>query len=382
MATKLTQSVVDKIRHDQEAGAQVYDADVSGLRIVIGKKSSSYKLMGRINDGTDRYISFVIGRTDEVSLKSARERAKELRLTLRRGEDPRVPKNAIPSLSQVADSYFASRGQELSRRTLAWYQQKVEGPLSSLKKIPVDRIDRATVKALHEKITRKTGAYGANGAMRVLKLLINDAARTHDLPPNPVTRGVRMNQEKARDWAVGPDEMPLLWRQLDGLEDRVRRCCWLVMLLTGLRSGDARSMKWEHLDQDGVLTVPSPKGGEAKAFKLPLPKFLVQELGEVRDLTRPLESPFVFPSSTSKSGHIEQMCRTKGFPYAPHQMRHTYRTHAMEAGVDFQTVTLLLNHANPHVSFNYVTREHLLGHMREAQEKVGLRLMSFRSNNS
>ncbi len=187
-----------------------------------------------------------------------------------------------------------------------------------------------------------------------------------------------MNQEKARDWAVGPDEMPLLWRQLDGLEDRVRRCCWLVMLLTGLRSGDARSMKWEHLDHDGVLTVPSPKGGEAKAFKLPLPRFLVQELGEVRDLTRPLESPFVFPSSTSKSGHIEQMCRTKGFPYAPHQMRHTYRTHAMEAGVDFQTVTLLLNHANPHVSFNYVTRAHLLGHMREAQEEVCARLAGFR----
>ena len=102
-----------------------------------------------------------------------------------------------------------------------------------------------------------------------------------------------MNQEKARDWAVGPDEMPLLWRQLDELEDRVRRSCWLVMLLTGLRSGDARSMKWENLDQDGVLTVPSPKGGEAKAFKLPLPRFLVQELGEVRDLTKPLESPYV-----------------------------------------------------------------------------------------
>jgi hypothetical protein len=157
MASKLTQSVVDKIRHDQKAGAQVYDADVSGLRIVIGKKSASYKLIGRINDGTDRFISFVIGRTDEVSLKTARERAKELRLTLRRGEDPRVPKNAVPSLSEVADSYFATRGQELSPKTLAWYQQKVEGPLSSLKKIPVDPIDRATVRAMHEKITRKTG---------------------------------------------------------------------------------------------------------------------------------------------------------------------------------------------------------------------------------
>ena len=219
---------------------------------------------------TDIYL--LIGRTDEVSLKSARERARELRKILRRGEDPRAPKTKIPNLKEVADAYFATRDQELSTRTLAWYKAKVEGSLSTLKKVPVDRIDRATVptlRALHEKLTRKAGPCGANGAMRVLKLLINDAARTHDLPPNPVLRGVRMNKERPRDWAIGPDDMPLLWQQLDDLEDQVRRRCWLVMLLTGLRRGDAQTMKWEHLDQDGVLSVPSPKGGEAKAVKMP-----------------------------------------------------------------------------------------------------------------
>ena len=41
MATKLTQSVVDKIRHDQKPGKQIYDASVSGLRIVVGKNSAS-----------------------------------------------------------------------------------------------------------------------------------------------------------------------------------------------------------------------------------------------------------------------------------------------------------------------------------------------------
>lgn len=178
MTTKLTQRVVDNVRQGQDAGVQIYDAEVPGLRVVVGKKSSSYKLVGRINDGTDRYVSIVIGRIEEVSLKSARARATELRLALRRGLDPRAPKNAIPTLSEVADSYFATRGRELSPRTLLWYQKKVEGPLSSLKKIPVDRIDRATVRTLHEKLTVKSGSYGANGAMRVLKLLINDAART------------------------------------------------------------------------------------------------------------------------------------------------------------------------------------------------------------
>ncbi|MEM9765613.1 MAG: hypothetical protein AAF968_24445, partial [Pseudomonadota bacterium] len=56
----------------------------------------------------------------------------------------------------------------------------------------------------------------------------------------------------------------------------------------------------------------------------------------VRQYTRPLESQFIFPSATSKSGHVEQMCRIKSFPYAPHQLRHTFRTLCLEAGVDMQ----------------------------------------------
>lgn len=378
MATKLTQALVDRAPGENEPGTQIYDAEVSGLRLVVGRKSSSFKLVGRINDGTDRYVSIVIGRASEVSLRDARARATELRLALRRGEDPRRPKAAVPTLAQAMDRYLESRGEELRPQTQAWYRAKVDGPLSPLRALPVDMIDRDRVRELHEKITRRNGPCAANGAMRVLKLVINDVARTHDLPPNPVTRGVRMNRERPRDWAVGPEEMPELWAGLDAMEDRVRRACWLTMLLTGLRSHDARSMRWEHLDADGVLLVPSPKGGEAKAFHLPLPRDLVQALEEVRHLTRPLESPFVFPSSASKSGHLEEIRRTKEFPYAPHQMRHTYRTHAMEASVDFQTVTLLLNHANPHVSFNYVTRQHLVGHMRHAQESVCARLSSFR----
>lgn len=370
MATRLTQALANRAMEDHAAGTQVYDAEVSGLRLVVGKRSASYKLVGRINDGTDRYVSVVIGRTDEVSLRTARERAAELRLALRRGDDPRTPKAAVPTLEAAFERYAEARRGELSPRTMAWYRQKVDGPLSSLRRLPVDRIDRERVRTLHERITRRSGPYSANGVMRVLKLVLNDAARSHDLPPNPVSRAVRMNRERPRDWAVGPDEMPALWRQLDSMEDRVRRACWLTMLTTGLRSKDARSMRWENLDADGVLLVPSPKGGEARAFRTPLPRLLVQELGEVRELNAPLESPFVFASPSSKSGHVEQMRRTQEFPYAPHQLRHTYRTFALEAGVDFQTVTLLLNHANPHVSFNYVTRAHLIGHMREAQERV------------
>ncbi|WP_241761257.1 tyrosine-type recombinase/integrase [Erythrobacter sp. NAP1] len=347
------------------------------MRLVVGKKGTSYKHVGRINDGTDRYVTVTIGRTDEVSLRAARERSAELRLALRRGEDPRRPKVKVPTIEEAMERYLAGR-PDLSAETVRWYRKKVEVPLAPLRKLPVDRIDRETVRSLHEKITQKAGPYGANGAMRVLKLLLNDVARTHDLDPNPVSRGVRMNKEEPRDWAVGPQEMPLLWRRLDDMEDRVRRACWLLMMATGLRSTNARSARWEHLEDDGVLFVPKAKSG--RSFRLPLPRLVIQELGEVKELTAPLESPQIFPSSGSKSGYIERMARTTEFPYAPHQMRHTYRTHALEAGIDFQSVTMLMDHANTHVSFNYVTRAHLTGHLRECQERVCSRLLSYQGS--
>jgi integrase len=376
MTTKLTQAAVLRLSEDHPAGAQIYDSEAKGLRLVVGKRGIPYKHVGRINDGTDRYVSVVIGRTDEVSLRSARERSAELRLALRRGDDPRTKKVAVPTIAEALERYLAGR-PDLSERTAAWYRQKVDGPLGALRKLPADRIDREAVRSLHERLTKKSGPYCANGAMRVLKLLLNDVARTHDLPPNPVTRGVRMNKEQARDWAVGPDEMPQLWRRLDAMEDRVRRACWLLMLTTGLRSTNARSARWEHIADDGVLFIPRAKSG--RSFHLPLPRLMIQELGEVRELTKPLESRFIFSSTTAKSGHIEQMVRIKSFPYAPHQMRHTYRTHALEAGVDFQSVTMLMDHANTHVSFNYVTRAHLIGHLRECQENICARLLSYRS---
>ncbi|WP_120633340.1 tyrosine-type recombinase/integrase [Ruegeria sp. EL01] len=375
MTTKLTQATVSRLSEEHPTGTQIYDSEAKGLRLVVGKRGISYKHVGRINDGTDRYVSIIIGRTDEVSLRGARERSAEIRLALRRGDDPRTKKVAVPTIAEALERYLAGR-PELSERTTSWYRRKVQGPLDSLRRLPADRIDREAVRSLHERLTKKSGPYCANGAMRVLKLLLNDVARTHDLPPNPVTRGVRMNKEQARDWAVGPDEMPRLWRRLDAMEDRVRRACWLLMLTTGLRSTNARTARLEHLDDDGVLLVPRAKSG--RSFHLPLPRLMIQELGEVRELTTPLESPFIFPSANSRSGHIEQMVRLKSFPYAPHQMRHTYRTHALEAGVDFQSVTMLMDHANTHVSFNYVTRSHLVGHLRECQERISVRLQSLR----
>jgi len=91
MTIRLTQAAVSRLDEEHQPGTQIYDSEAKGLRLVVGKRGTSYKHVGRINDGTDRYVTVTIGRTDEMSLRSARERSAELRLALRRGDDPRRP---------------------------------------------------------------------------------------------------------------------------------------------------------------------------------------------------------------------------------------------------------------------------------------------------
>lgn len=376
MPEKWTQAMVRRAQDDHPPGTQLYDSEVGGLRLVVGKKSCSFKHVGRINDGTGRYVSVIVGRADEIALTTARARSLEIRQALSRGEDPRRPKSKMPTLEEVLCRYEEARKNDLQPSTLDSYRKHLKPVWADLARLQIDKIDRETVRRLHERVTKKNGPSAANHVARVVKLLHNDAARTLDLPPNPVSRAIRLHKERPRQWAISGEDMPLLWRRLDAMEDRTRAACWLLMLTTGLRCGNARSIRWEHLSDDGTLLIPRAKSG--RTFRLPLPRLMLQELERVKQETKPLASQLVFASPLSASGHIEQMARTAAFPYAPHMMRHTYRSHAMEAGADFQAITCLMDHANTHVSFAYLTRTNITGHLREVQENICAHLTSFR----
>lgn len=382
MPTKLTQAVVNRANDEHEPGTQVYDATVPGLRLVVGKATCSWKFTGRVNGASKRFISVGLGKTRDVPLREARAQAQELKLQLSRGIDPRRPRTAVPTVEEQFERYLAAR-EHLSDETVQWYRNKLNGALKGLKNTPVTEVDAETCRSLHETTTRKRGRYSANGSARVLRLILNDAARTIDeMPPNPVSRAVVFHREEPRNDAIPPDEMPLMFERLVRIECPIRRAAWTTLLYTGLRSRSCRSARREHLhigaNGDGLLEVPNPKGGKARAFQLPLPRVLTEQLIELMDHTAPLESPFLFPSPTSRSGHIEQLTRLADWPYNPHKFRHGMKTACVAAGVTEEMSRLLLNHASKDVHSGYITREALLPAMRDAIETVAAHITSYR----
>ncbi len=244
MQERLTQARVDRVLQTEEAGAQVYCDEVPGLRIKVGKKSATYRYVGTCNDGRSTPVSVTIGRTDAMTVRQAKQRAREIKLQLSQGVDVRQDRrrSEVPTVAEALEGYLASR-DDLSPKTERWYRGMVDGPLRSLSRRRMDEVSRDECRRIHEKATVKRGPYMANSCMRVLKLLHNDVARTHDLPPNPVSRAVRMNRERARDAAILPQDMPAMWKALEAIDDPIRRFMRETLLFTGLRSGDVKSMR-------------------------------------------------------------------------------------------------------------------------------------------
>lgn len=372
MTVKLTQSVVNNARETREVGTQMYDTEVRGLRVVIGTKSASYKLVTDqwANGRKLRSLSVTIGRTNEISLKDARELAIEKKIAIRRGENPNHRPATGMTLGEAWEDFQRIRGRDLAARTIEWYGEKVNGLLKGLKQRLLSEITKSEARELHRKITERIGAASANHAMCVLKLLYNYAAAVEDLPPNPVSRAVRFNKLKPRDWALSHDELRQFWKDAEALPNGIHTDCWMLMLFTGLRSKSARTARWEDLDGTGNLFIPTPKGGTERAYTVPLSRYLLQRLERRKQENTRFNSPFIFPSVTSKGGYVLKVRREERMPYAPHMMRHTYRNLAVEAGIGFETVTLLMNHRPAHVSFHYITRDKLLPTLRDAQEKI------------
>lgn len=377
MPTRLTQGIINRARDVHPPGKQLYDSETRGLRVVVGRKSASYKLVtDQWADGRKvRSISVTLGRTDEIGLKEARRLAVERKLEIRRGGDPNRREPRSMTLDDAWEDYRRTRGRDLAPRTLDWMVKKLDARLRYLRNTPLRDFDRAELRDLHRRITEDGAPFEANGCMRVLKTLYNHAAAVEDLPPNPVSRAIRMNKERPRDWALSHDQIRDLWSRLEAMPNRIYAECWMLMLLTGLRSASARSARWEHIDDDGCLLVPRPKGGEDRAFRTPLSGYLLGRLERHRRDMAPFDSPFVFPSETSGCGHAVGLRRTQDLPYSPHMTRHTYRNAAVEAEVDFQSIALLMNHSVPHVSFRYITRDKLMPTLRRAQESISEHLL-------
>lgn len=356
--TKLTEA---RIR-DLALGSGIHrDTEVKGLMVICHKTTKSYAVQGdvRRNGRHVRTVRVKIDRVDRIGLRDARNRARVLMSQIQSGVDPTDgPDQTGITLSAALDAHLEEKQRR--PRTVEGYRYHLDHYLKNWRNKAVADISRQMVRDMFADLKRKHGEPTAASVMRTLRAVINTAMRIDEsLEGNPVA-ALRVPTTRRRK--VAPLDLREWWGKVMELTP-ARRDLHVAMLLTGARRSSILNVRREDVDAEGgVLTLTHMKTSD-EPLSLPIGWRLSKVLHARMEADRPLGSEWLWPSPTSRSGHIEEP-KERGLP-SPHEYRHHARTLYIQAGVGYAESALLLGQKLPGASGGYVHAEHLVEHLRK-----------------
>lgn len=220
--------------------------------------------------------------------------------------------------------------------------------------VNIDRLDNEDIHRWFERYSRAAPA-GANRALDVLAQILEFAVGCGKLPKNPA-RSIRRNPRPRKTRFLSRVEVERVHRVLDahrGRKSGVQQVDIIrLLLLTGCRKGELISLRWSEVHNDRLILLDSKTGARAV--------FLSTEAQAI--LTRqPRVGPYVFPSatdpSTCRSAELSLWRKVRRLANIPdvrlHDLRHTFASHAVMAGVPLPVVSRLLGHAQMRMTLRY-----------------------------
>jgi integrase len=314
-----------------------------------------------------------------MSLGLARQKALETAAAAGRGEDPaeaRARERGELTFGRLAERYMDAyaharkRTSNQDERMLRDVLPRQGTDKEDLGPAPVPAgwrlrrlsdITRDTVAQLHARLGRERGTYQANRVLALIRAMFNLAHAWGLLDGENPARGVRMFKEEKRDRFLAPDELKRVLEQLEAEPDRRWRAYFKLALLLGPRKGELLSAKWEDFDlASRTWRLPQTKAG--RPHLLPLPSAAVETLEQLPSQARdPKASPWLFPSPTAMSGHLEDPKKSwqrirdragvKGVRV--HDLRRTLGSWLAASGYGLPLIGRVLNHTQAQTTAVY-----------------------------
>jgi integrase len=368
------------------------DNELTGFLVLIGKRSKTFMVQGEFwREGTREFSTRTkIGEFGILSTREARAKAKSALALIAQGIKP--GEATKPGLGEITlrqaweryrDAHMVRKGRSLG--TIENFRDHLERLLKDWLDRPLGRLGRSPklVSERHDEITKANGPYIANGCMRSLRAIYNHALKNFpELPSvNPVG-AIDWNKEARRDTGMGLQDIPKWLSELYSLSNGIRREFHLLTLLSGSRPDALKQIKIEDLDlRRRILHIPMPKGGQKKAFDVPLSRLMMRSIIRTIRMGRILHGEmagiWLYPAD-SGSGHLSAHKEKRdSLSKYGNDLRQSYRTIAQVAAVSELDVHLLMNHSLPGVNAGYITRGKLLDdHLRGQQELISRAILN------
>ena len=412
MRKKITKSAVDSAKAGERVSF-IWDTDLKGFGLKItpaGNKIyvAQYRTGGR-GSPTRRYT---IGKHGTLTPEQARKTAQGILGNVANGKDPQALKAAereAITVSELCDVYLAEGCATKKATTLATDKGRISRHIKPLlgrkraKDLTSNDIKRFIADVARGKtaVDEKTGPRGrarvtggkgtANRTLGLLGGILAFAIAEGVRSDNP-THGVKRYPERRGERFLSPEELARLGETLAKAEIAAQELAGLeaqradmnstkeradlrkriaekskeaesqtaisalrLLILSGCRKSEILSLKWREVDfAAGCLRLSDSKTGQ-KIVMLGAPPLLL-----LANLPRQEGSPYVHPAMKGDGhfiglpkawGRIRKRAGLEGVRL--HDLRHSFASVGVGAGMGLQMVGKLLGHSNPTTTARY-----------------------------
>jgi len=356
--TRINDRLLRTLSPPRQGSDFVYDPQTPGFGVRITANGIVSFVLNYQTKGRKR--RFTIGRYPELSATSARQEAIELRGRIRAGNDPLADKElerTAPTVSDLFSDYFERHACLHKRSSSAADDQGMARNiiLPKLGKLKVEDVSRRDIEELHKSV--RSMPYRANRVLALLSKMMSLAVRWEWRANNPCAGIPRFPEERRERW-LSTGELETLLDALNRHPSRSVANAVRLLLLTGARRGEVLSARWEEFDLErGVWTKPSHHTKQKRTEHVPLSAGALQLLVSMKGQT---SSELLFPGrmpgeplkQIKKSWSA--ICRAANIKDARlHDLRHTYASHLVSAGMSLPIVGRLLGHTQPQTTARY-----------------------------
>lgn len=346
----------------------LWDSDLPGFGLRVSPSGlRTYLFKYRVGGGRKgRPRKPSIGRHGALTCDEARSIAKLWAADVARGGDPAAARRRAssgPTVADLAEKYLAEHAEPKKRAGSVAADRRLLDRfiLSKLAGRPVAGLDRADVGSLHHGL--RATPYQANRALALLSKMMNLAERWgwRADGSNPC-RHVDRFPEAPRQRFLSPAECDRLGQALtrmagEGTLPWQAAGAIRLLLLTGCRRDEIRTLRWRQIDLDrGLIRLDQAKGGPRWVHLAPA---AVALLNGLHHDSRKGEDP-VFPGRQGDRPLADlerpwQAVRAQAGldDVRLHDLRHTYASIAVAGGLSLPIVGRLLGHASPSMTARY-----------------------------
>lgn len=276
------------------------------------------------------------------------------RQTVKEGKQPEIKKISNHTFKELSEKYLAwINGRQKSAKIKGYLTGQLVATFGGL---PLRKFNTVLVEQLQtDSMVRGLKSSSCNKILNVLKHMFTKAVEW-DMVESETLKRIR-KVKLLRD-----EGKRLRYLSVEECQHLVNACDFhlkpivITALNSGMRKGEILSLKWENVDtRHGFILLDRTKNGERR--EIPISETLKTIL---LNITRRLDIPYVFYDHKTgnryqdvKRSFSTAIRRARIHDFHFHDLRHTFASHLVMAGIDLTTVSRLLGHKTLTMTLRY-----------------------------